>query len=216
MTGFDTAAELRVRAGDRERTWEFLRLFTAAWGLAAGPAPMPRVEGMPVALREAYTIGGVLDPAWLDRDGDVLVFHGADQTVTDTLWGVRAEERDHPDPPVVINTGSGWQPYLDRVSLACVDIAMTAVVQDEEGRLCNAAELSPELAGPVVAAFDRVPLPDLPMWIEAEASPVRWYSGPGQLLRAHGPDWVWLWVSAQDQAALDGIYAVVPPGEWSC
>jgi hypothetical protein len=174
VTVFDTAAQLRPRAGDRAGVWEFLRLFTTSWGLAADPEPIPRFEDrLPVALREAYRIGGVLDPGWLDVEDGILVFHGADRMIAETLWGVRLEDTGQDDPPVVINTGSGWQPYLDRVSLTCVDIALTTVVQDEDSRLCNAAELSPELAGPVVAAFDRLPLPDLPMWIDVEDSPDR-------------------------------------------
>nr|BFE72365.1 hypothetical protein GCM10020092_056660 [Actinoplanes digitatis] len=116
-----------------------------------------------------------------------------------------------PDPPVVIDTGAGWQPYLDRTSLACVDVALTAVVQEHDAGLCNACELPADLAGPAMAAFDRVPLPDLPMWIDVEESPVRWWSGPGQVLRTHGDGGVWLWVSAQTEESLDAVYAAIPP-----
>lgn len=67
----------------------------------------------------------------------------------------------------------------------------------------------------MVARFDRVPLPALPMWVEAEDSPVRWYSRPGQLLRTHGDDWVWVWVRAQTPADLDSIHAAIPGARWS-
>lgn len=216
MPGFDTAAELTARLGDRAGVWEFLRRFADAWDLQGAGGDPDRFAGrlevaLPVALREAYAIGGVLDPGALEVRDDVLVFHCADQMITETMWGVPLDAAGRPDPPVVINTGSAWQPYLDRVSLACVDVALTAVIQEHDERLCNAAEV----AGPAMAAFDRVPLPDLPMWIEVEESPVRWWSGPGQLLRTHGDGGVWLWVAAQTEDDLDGVYAAIPGVQWS-
>jgi hypothetical protein len=51
------------------------------------------------------------------------------------------------------------------------------------------------------------------MWNDVEDSPVRWYSGPGRLLRTHGDDWQWLFVNAQDRAALGGIYAALPDAD---
>ncbi|MFC4068337.1 hypothetical protein [Actinoplanes subglobosus] len=212
---FDTAAELTPRIGDRAGVWEFLRLFTAAWDLTGESRDYD--QPLPAALREAYALGGVLERMGPREDDGVLVFHFADPEITETRWGVPLDAAGQDDPPVLIDTGSGWEPYLDRVSLACVDIAMTTVVQEHEFELCNAAELAPELVGPALAAFDRVPLPDVPMWIDIEDSPVRWYSGPGQLLRTHGDDWVWLWVSAQSGAALDALYAAMPgaEGHWS-
>ncbi|WP_433788444.1 hypothetical protein [Actinoplanes sp. CA-252034] len=212
---FDTAAGLRPRIGDRAGVWEFLRLFTEAWGLTGSPCSFDRP--LPAALREAYALGTVLDGGGPDVEDDVLVFHWADPEITETAWGVPLDVAGRDDPPVVINTGGGWEAYVDRVSLACVDIALTTVVQEHDFELCNAAELPPEVAGPALAVFDRLPLPDLPMWIDVEESPVRWYSAPGRLLRTHGDDGVWLWVSAQSAAALDDLYAAMPGarGHWS-
>jgi hypothetical protein len=76
----------------------------------------------------------------------------------------------------------------------------------------NAGELAPEQMASAVALFDRVPLPETPMWIEVEESPVRWYSRPGQLLRTHG---AWLWVRGQTADDLDAIYAALPGVEWA-
>jgi hypothetical protein len=98
-------------------------------------------------------------------------------------------------------SGTGGQPYVDRVSLACVDIALTAVVQEHDVKLCNAAELPAEAAGP--APFDRVPLPDLPIWIDLEESPVGWYSASGRLPRAHGEGGVRVWATAQSTSTSD-------------
>jgi hypothetical protein len=213
---FDTTAELRPRIGDRAGVWEFLRLFTAAWGLTGAGRSFD--EPMPAALREAYELGAILNAASRPYPEDgVLVFHHADPEITETCWGVPLDMIGQDDPPVVIDTGRGWLPYVDRVSLACVDIALTTVVQEHDFELCNAAELPADAVEPTLAPFDRVPLPDLPMWIDVEESPVRWYSAPGQLLRAHGEGGVWVWVSAQSGTALDALYTAMPGarGRWS-
>jgi len=221
VAGFDTASELRARLNDVAGVREFLRRFAGAWNLRdGGGAPEgfeARLEvALPVALREAYGIGGVLDPGALEVQDNVLVFHWADPMITETMWGIPLDVVGLPDPPVVLNTGDGvWRPYVDRVSLACVDLAFTAVIQEHDEWLCNACELPAEMVGPVMAAFDRVPLPDLPMWIDVEESPVRWWSRPGQLLRTHGDGGVWLWVSVQTKDDLDAVYAAIPYAEWS-
>lgn len=210
---FDTAAVLRPRVADGAGVRDFLRLFSAAWGLPAEAAGRWTDATIPPALLEAYACCGVLDPGALDTESGVMIFHHADPLIAETRWGIRLDVLDRADPPTVVDTGPGWAPYLDRLSLTCVDLALTAVL--EQDRFGNAAELPPEGAPAVAAGFDRVPLPALPMWIEVEDSPVRWYSGPGQLLRTHGDDWRWLFVNAQDRAALGGIYAALPDADWT-
>ncbi|WP_204012225.1 hypothetical protein [Virgisporangium aurantiacum] len=219
MAVFDTAKALRQRLDDPAAVWEFLRLFTTAWGLPSGPiAGVDQAEDrqgvrLPVALREAYACTGFLDPRGMYAEDGILAFHSADPLITETAWGIPIAVADQADPPVVIDTGSGWRPYLDRLSLACVDLALTAAIDGDT--LTNACELPPEQVPSVAARFDRVPLPDLPMWIEAEDSPVRWYSRPGQLLRTHGDDWAWVWIRAQTPADLEQIYAALPAARWS-
>ncbi|MEV4513198.1 hypothetical protein AB0K00_30015 [Dactylosporangium sp. NPDC049525] len=216
MTGFDTAAALRGRLDERAAVWEFLRLFAAAWDLPVSPAAAPERPGLrvPEALREAYACGTPLDPRGVSVEDGILVFHWADPLVTETAWGIPPHGADLPDPPVVIDTGSGWRPYVDRLSLACVDFALTAAL-DHPDAPANACELAPEQVPAAVAGLDRVPLPDLPMWAELEESPVRWYSTPGGLLRTHGDGWVWLWVRAQTAAGLEAICATMPETRWS-
>jgi hypothetical protein len=214
VTGFDTAAELRARMGDRAGVWEFLGRFAAAWSLASDPIHAEIKARVPVALREAYAVTGLLDPRRGYVDDGILVFHRSDPLITETTWGTPVADAGREDPPVVVDTGSGWRPYLDRVSLFCVDLALTEAL-DRVGTLENACELPPDRLPSVAAGFDRVPLPDLPMWVEVEDSPVRWYSRPGQLLRTHGEDWAWLWVRAQTAADLERIYAALPGETWS-
>lgn len=98
--------------------------------------------------------------------------------------------------------------------LACVDFALTAAL-DHPDAPSNACELAPDQVPAAIAGLDRLPLPDLPMWVELEESPVRWYSTPGGLVRTHGDGWVWLWVRAQTAADLDSICATMPEARWS-
>lgn len=172
-------------------TTGFLHRFRAEWGLPEDPP---------------------FDPAGLEvRDG-VAIFHYADPDIAETVWGVALHTVHLPDPPVLIDIGEGWAPYAGRLSLARADLALTAIL--DRDRFGNAAELPPEHAGAVAAAFERVPLPDLPMWIGSEESPVRWYHGPGQLLRTHGDDWMWLWVEAASPERLAAVYAALPDADW--
>jgi hypothetical protein len=216
MTGFDTAAGLRGRLADRAAVWDFLRVFATAWDLPVAPAVAPERLGPrpPAALREAYACGTPLDPRGASVEGGVLEFHWADPLVAETAWGIPLDGVDLDDPPVVVDTGSGWRPYADRLSLACLDFALTAALEHPDAP-ANACELPPEQVPAAVAALDRLPLPDLPMWVELEQSPVRWYSTPGGLLRTHGNDWVWLWVRAQTTADLDAVCASLPEARWS-
>ncbi|MFC7244151.1 hypothetical protein ACFQO7_16890 [Catellatospora aurea] len=101
MTGFDTAEELRRRLADRSAVWEFLRLFTAAWGLPGEPVAAPdevadrRGFGLPVALREEYACNGLLDPRGMEAEDGPLAFTAGQLVRThgdDWMWAwVRAQ-----------------------------------------------------------------------------------------------------------------------------
>lgn len=219
MTGFDTAAELQPGLHDRAGIWGFLRRFQAAWDLPAEPRSgleervASRGIALPAAMREAFENLGILDPADLTIEDGVLMFAHADPAVTETSWGVALNDPAD-DPQVLIDTGDGWQPYLDRFSLACVDLALTMVINDHPH--ANASELPADLLPSVAEKFARIPLPDLPMWVDLEESPVRWFSGPGQLLRTHGgDDGAWLWIAGRTAEDVAAVQAALPDAEWS-
>src|SRR5439155_8456508 len=97
---------------------------------------------LPVSLRQAYALIGkrddltrvqdrLLPPAKLriDDTGEVLVFRVENQNVAQ--WGVPLRVVSEPDPPLVFRQRSRplaewvWQPFLDRVSLACVEMVLS-------------------------------------------------------------------------------------------
>ncbi|KUL41323.1 hypothetical protein ADL15_03445 [Actinoplanes awajinensis subsp. mycoplanecinus] len=180
---------------------EFLRLLGAAW----------EVPGV-AELLHTYENRSDVAALGLEVDDGMVIFHAADPAVAEAVWGFPVGAGD-PDPPTFVDNGAGWRPYLDHLSLTCVDIALTAVI--DGGEWYNAAELPADLVPSVAANFDRVPLPDLPMWIDVEESPVRWYSRPGLLLRTHGDDGAWLWVRALTRTGLESVYRALPGVTWS-
>jgi len=216
---------------DRGRAWAFIRGFAAAWdeplteddGTPA--AELARAEAtfgcsLPAALREVYMLLGLrsslvanqdplLPPAEIfvhDQCGGVLVFRSENQGCA--FWGVRLGDLDQDDPPVFVQARHGWVPFLDRVSLACAELVLSEA-------LYNACELPADLLEAVPERFQRVALPDYPMWTWPEDFPVRWFSAPGQLLRLDGLDaHSWLHVRGRTRADLEAICETVP-GRWS-
>ncbi|MFI8896311.1 SMI1/KNR4 family protein [Streptomyces paradoxus] len=239
MTGaFDVAEALKGGISDRERAGAFIRGFAAAWGepLTEGDgmpaAELARAEArlgfsLPTALSDVYALVGarldlvgnqdpLLPPAEMfvhDDCGGVLVFRSENQGCA--FWGVRLRDLDQDDPPVFVQARHGWVQFLDRVSLACVELVLSEALFGAGGRLYNACELPADLLGAVPERFQRVALPDYPMWTGPEDFPVRWFSAPGQLLRQDGLGvHSWLHVRGRTRADLEAICATVP-GQWA-
>lgn len=115
--------------------------------------------------------------------GGVLCFRSENPGCA--FWGVRLCDLGEADPPVVVQSREGWRPFMDRVSLACVELVISETLFSD-GRLYNACELPADIAREVPRLFQRVALPDYPMWTGDDESPVRWFSAPGLLLRQDG------------------------------
>ncbi|MER7938154.1 MULTISPECIES: hypothetical protein [unclassified Streptomyces] len=78
---------------------------------------------------------------------------------------------------MVVESRQGWIPFLDRVSLARVELVLSESLFAEDG-LYDACELPDALMPDVHSRYDRVGLPDHPMWTSEHASPIRWYAAP--------------------------------------
>ncbi|MFK0153280.1 SMI1/KNR4 family protein [Streptomyces sp. NPDC090493] len=239
MSGsFDVAQALDGGVSDRDRAWTFIRSFPAAWGeplvedAVSLTAELARTEAtlgrsLPVALHEVYALVGtrpdlvanqdpLLPPHEMfvhDECGGVLVFRSENQGCA--FWGVRLTDLDQDDPPVLVQARHGWVPFMDRVSLACVELVLSEALFGGGGQLYNACELPAGLLRKVPERFQQVPLPDYPMWTGPEDFPVRWFSAPGKLLRQDGLGvHSWLHVRGRARADLDAICATIP-GRWS-
>ncbi|MHB9849042.1 hypothetical protein ACSYGO_07320 [Streptomyces krungchingensis] len=103
-----------------------------------------------------------------DECGGVLAFRSENQGCA--FWGVRLTDLDLDDPPVLVQARDGWVPFVDRVSLACVELVLSEALFGGEGRLYNACELPADLLGAVPEHFQRVKLPDYTMWTGRRSS----------------------------------------------
>jgi hypothetical protein len=158
----------------------------------------------------------LLTPAQLrvDGPGQVLVFRVENQNVAQ--WGVPLSEVSESDPAVVFRLDASlpgeraWQPFLERVSLACVEMVLSEWMLAGEVFADN-RELDDEAVALLDKRFRRLPMPDYPLWAEPGGRPMRWFGGLGAVLREDAGQW--LWVRA---ASPDGIGAVrrALPGEW--
>jgi hypothetical protein len=223
--------DLQLALTDRAAAWTFIRDFAAEW-----VSPLTADDGcdateldaaetrlgvrLPAALREAYRLFGrredltanqdrLVPPDKLTVDHGMLVFREENQWVA--LWGVRLEDLDQDDPPVVMwvsladPTADAISPWLDRLSVACVEMVLSESLFVPE-------ELSDslELAEGDVEAMDqwctRLPLPNYP-----QGENTRWYTAPDLLLRNDSDSW--LWVRARTPEALEDARDRLP-GEW--
>ncbi|GIH16748.1 hypothetical protein [Rugosimonospora africana] len=238
IPAFNLDQELEAATRDAVGAWQFIGRFAEAYATALVAADgcddveLQAAEArlgfsMPASLREAHALFGkrndltrsqdvLLSPDQLciDDTGQVLVFRVENQHVAQ--WGIPLSAVTEPDPPVVFRLDSvgqaqrAWQPFLDRVSLACVEMVLSEWMFSGEMFVDN-RELDDETIALLEKRFRRLPMPDYPFWAGPGGGPMRWFEGFGALLR-EDPG-TWLWVRA---ASAEGIAAVrrALPGEW--
>jgi len=234
---FDAGEALGSGLGDRRQAWDFIRRFAAEWTTPLGPgdgisrdawrAAEHRIGAeLPAALREAYLLFGrrpdltarqdrLVPPHQLgpDESGSVVVFRVENQHCA--AWGVAVSDLASADPAVYVRdrAGGGWEPFLDRVSVACAEMVLSEVVIGRE-HLGDMCDLSGGLIAVAESAYARMALPEYRLWADRSIT-VRWFSAPGKLLRmdGRGPR-CWLLAAGQTPADLEAIRADVP-GPWT-
>jgi hypothetical protein len=233
--GFDIGQEVAASLGSRHGASRFIRRFAESW-----LTPLTDDDGwaeadlraaeqrlgvpLPAAIREAYALFGrrqdltsvqdrLLVPEELEVDltGEVLIYRVENQAVA--VWGVPLAAMDQPDPPVVVARNFedvSWRPYLERFSLACVEMVLSESLFSAPLELSDNRGLDPAAVAVVEQRFARLAIPDYPLWALPGGS-VRWFTGPEVLLCDFGG--TWLWVRARTTAGLDAVRAALP-GEW--
>jgi hypothetical protein len=234
--GFDVSAGIAAAAGGRAGAWQFIRDFARWWrspladGDGYGQAEVGAAEQrlgvrFPAAVREAYRLLGrradltsnqddLFGPGqlYLDGGGQVLVFRQEHQCCA--RWGVWLDRPGDPDPPVAAQEvqaghGLGWTPYLDRFSLACVEIVLSESLFTAAGLDDNKPLDDADLAS-LERDFTQLALPVYPLWTGPPV--IRWFAGPDVILRADADAWVW--VRARTASALD-LARHAMPGGWN-
>lgn len=230
-----------LRGGVRSRSeaWEFVRWFADAWAgrplrpedgcdeeeLAAAEADLG--FELPAAVREGYRLLGRRDdltrqqdplvPAGglhvADAEDGVLVFRHENQGCA--AWGIPLDRIELDDPPVLMESHRGWIPFLDRMSLAWVELVLGESLLASDGHY-DACELPDALLPTLRARYSRVELPDHPLWASEGDLPLRWYAAPGRLVRRDGlHDESWVHARGRTAADLDVVRDDLP-GPWVC
>ncbi|MDY7087878.1 MAG: hypothetical protein SYR96_22575 [Actinomycetota bacterium] len=149
----------------------------------------------------------LLWPDQLAVHDDTLVFRVENQVVAE--WGVPLAALAEADPPVVFrlaSSGTGWRPYLDRVSLAGLDMVLSEWLMAGDLRDLDTAALT-ELE----KRFRPLPMPEYPLWAEADGPPTRWFAGDGVILRVDIGEW--LWARGKTSRELAAVRQALP-GDW--
>ncbi|MEU1592633.1 SMI1/KNR4 family protein [Streptomyces sp. NPDC005708] len=235
--GPDVSVVLVGGVQTQSQALDFVQWFADAW---AG-RPLQREDGcaeeelaaaeadlgfeLPAALREGYALFGRRDDLTRQQDplvrptgryvddalNGVLVFRRENQDCA--YWGISLGEIEQDDPPVVVESHGGWIPFLDRMSLAWVELVLSESLFGSDSHY-DACELPDALLPSLHERYARVDLPDHPMWASDDDSPVRWYSAPGRLVRRDGiQDRSWIHARGRTAADLEIVRKDLP-GRW--
>jgi hypothetical protein len=151
------------------------------------------------------------DQLEVDMTGEVLIYRVENQSVA--VWGGPLAAMAQADPPVVLARNFedvGWEPFLERFSVACVEMVLSESLFSAPVELSDNRELEPAEVGLVGQRLARLAMPDYPMWALPGGS-VRWFVDPEVLVCDFAG--TWLWVRARTTGALDAV-RVALPGEW--
>jgi cell wall assembly regulator SMI1 len=239
LDGPDVSTVLRGGVQTRFQARDFVGWFADAWmgcplrsedgciedELAAAEADLG--FELPTALREGFALFGRRDDLTRQQDplvrptglyvhdalNGVLVFRRENQDCA--FWGISLDEIEQEDPPVMVESREGWIPFLDRMSLAWVELVLSESLFSADS-CYDACELPDALLPSLHARYARVELPDHPMWASKDDSAVRWYAAPGQLVRRDGlQDQSWIHARGRTTADLEAIREDLP-GPWVC
>jgi hypothetical protein len=236
---FDIAAEVAAAVEDADSALRFAGRLAAATGRPLTPGDgCPAVEVWEAEARLGVVVPGLLRRLYetlgqrhdLVRAQDrLLAPHELSIDPTGTLlqwrvenqacgwWGVRLDTTTQEDPPVLLRGAmDGDQdpvhPYLDRLSLAIVEMLLSEALFSEHNDFGDNRELDDGALRALESHFVRLPIPDCPMWTDpASGVAWRWFGGTGVVLREDAGTWVW--VLAQSEEALNAVRSLMP-GHW--
>lgn len=233
---FNLQRELESAVRNAAGAWHFIGRFAETCATALRPedgcdevelqaAEARLAFALPASLREAYTLIGkrfdltrvqdrllTPDQVHVDDTGTVLIFRVENQHVAE--WGVPLPAVSESDPPVVFRLDSvpeaerAWQPFVERVSLACVEMVLSEWMFSGE-RFIDNRELDDGAVASLEGQFRPLPIPDYPLW--AGGGPIRWFQGMGAILRMDAG--TWLWVRAGSADAIAAVRRALP-GDW--
>lgn len=224
---FDIGRDLPSALHDRAAAWTYVMEFAESWGTPLGAddgAPEAELAAaeerlgvrLPAALCEAYTlfarrpdlhsnVNTLLSADELTVERGAVVFRVENQGAAS--WGVLLQDLDRDDPPVHIRADLAdkylelWEPWLDRFSVAALEIVLSESAQGPED-LCDFRTPGPAEDVRIAGGLTLVPFP---------ADHLTFYTAPGVLI-ADFED-TGLCVRARDAETLDRFREAFP-GDW--
>jgi hypothetical protein len=234
---FDMVEALAAGVAGRVGAWEFVQGFAAHWshpldeGDGWGVADLVGAEEglgvrLPSALHEAYQLFGrrrdltsnhdvLLAPAelYVDPGREALVFRHENQGTAS--WGILLSDVDQDDPAVFIRadladkSAEKWESWLERLSLAFVEIVLSESLHAPEGLCDFLSDLDEKGIDVLEQSCTRLPFPSYPLGEEEPG--IRWFLGTDVLLR--DDEGMVLLARARSEEALDNMRGLFP-GDW--
>ncbi|MFB7209368.1 SMI1/KNR4 family protein [Streptomyces sp. NPDC056255] len=234
---FDMVQSLAVGTESRGGAWQFIRGFAANWAEPLGDddgwteADLVAAEErlgvqLPRTLRDGYLLFGrrrdltrnhdvLLSPSELhvDDSKEALVFRHENQGAAS--WGILLGALGEEDPAVFIRadladkTAERWEGWLDRLSLAFIDIVLSEFLQADDD-YCDFLDVFDDQG---IEALERVctrlPSPAYP-FCDAEPG-IRWFLGDDVLVRDDGGTGVL--ARGRTEEGINRIRDLIP-GDW--
>jgi hypothetical protein len=229
---FRPGPELAAAQAGRADALRFIERFARHWcaplapGDGCGADELAGAESrlglrLPAAVRELYGLIGhradptacqdrLLPPELLTVDDGAVVFRLENQGCAE--WAIALDDLALDDPPVVFrrtDEDGPWLPFLDRFSLAGVEMVLSEALFADGGRLSDNRGLGGADPADSLPALERLPFPEYPMW--AGDGVTRWFTLPGALLRDDAGEW--LWARSLTESGLGEIRELLP-GDW--
>lgn len=233
MQGSFQIAQSLIELNNRNDAWRFIHDFAAEWATpitdedGSTQAQLDDAEArlgvrLPAAVREAYqllglrkdltSVNGTLwapDDLEYDQENEVLIFRAAHQNVA--FFGASLADQADDDPPVLYyatlmdSESEEWEPFLDRFSLACVDMVLWEAV--EAWPLSDGRDHRPDETPSLTQGLTRLSFPHY----RPDFDTAVWYVSDDLILR--DIDSNWLAVCARTEPALDR-FRHDHPGRW--
>lgn len=231
-----TIAQSLARVRDAESAFAFIEWFAREWltplqdGDGCTAEEVAAVEErlglrLPASLAAFYQMLGRRRDLTSNQDrlvslnslaveGGVLIYRIEAQGCAS--WGVRVSDLGLADPPALIRAGyrdgAPWRPFLESFSLAAVEMVLYEAVLAGIERRHDNRELGEADIVRLEELYERLPFPDYPAWWQPEVTQaIRWFGGPGILLREDSR--TWLWALTRNVASLVRVRDALP-GEW--
>lgn len=212
-----------VIPSDRDSRWQLLEMFIAGWNRPLScdgvsdevldEAQRRLGIDLPASLVEWYALAGRRADLWSCQDRflqpeDLVIQNGALILLVENRfvhrWGIQVDHLGLVDPPVAIDSRSGWVEQNGTFSEFALELAVYAAKFWDVPEFCWAnGQVTPQTVRLIEQNYSRFGFPDW-YW---PAYPTRFFGDEDVILETNGPATSnsWLWVCARNKDAFDRV-----------